>query len=77
MKQDLTTENLRIIRIKDVMRITGLSRSTFYRLELNDPSFPRSISLSVTGNHKGYIESEIIGWIMSRRNSKSPEGSNT
>ena len=59
----------RIISIKDVINLTGLSRSTIYEM-LNpkskyfDASFPQKVSLTV--NRVGWVASEINQWIESR-----------
>lgn len=66
MYQEISTEYLRIIRIKKVMAITGFSRTTLYRRIRYDDDFPKPISISETNNSLGFIESEIYDWIMSR-----------
>ncbi len=60
---------IRILRLKQVLEITGLSRSTVYDLlnpksPRHDASFPRSIQL--TQSSVGWIASEINAWIESR-----------
>jgi len=50
----------RILRLSDVKKRTGLSRSTIY-LYINDGIFPRPISLGA--RCVGWIESEIDSWI--------------
>ncbi len=58
----MTKEN-RIIRPKELVKITGLSRSTIWRLE-NENLFPskRQISHSAVG----YLFSEIDEWMKTR-----------
>lgn len=61
----------RIIRIKEVIRLTGLSRATIYdRMDpkslRHDPSFPKQFNLG--GNSKratavGWREAEVLAWI--------------
>ncbi len=53
----------RIIRAKEVHEMTGLSRTTLWRLEKKD-AFPRRISLG--GNSVGWKLSEIQNWIRER-----------
>lgn len=54
----------RILRLKEVIRATGLSRSTIYA-EIAKGNFPRQIRL--TGNRRvGWFESSINQWIESR-----------
>lgn len=54
---------MRIIRLKEVMDKTGLSRSTIYR-QITEGIFPLSVPLG--GKAKGWLESEVEGWILSR-----------
>ena len=56
---------MRIIRIKDVMSMTGISRSHIYQLATTGV-FPKSISLIPGGTSVGWIESEIENWISQR-----------
>lgn len=51
-----------IIFLKDLMKITGLSRSTIYlRLNEEDGDFPKPINLG--GRRVGWIEAEVDEWI--------------
>lgn len=54
----------RVLRIKDVIDRTGLSRSTLYALMKSDPSFPQKVSLSARTT--GVIEYQLDAWIASR-----------
>jgi prophage regulatory protein len=55
----------RILRLKEVKAITGLSRSTIY-LEIAKGKFPKQIQL--TGARSvGWHESAIIQWVESRQ----------
>lgn len=57
--------SVRILRLKDVMVITGLSRSTIYA-EIAKGKFPRQIKL--TGARSvGWHESAVVAWIKSRQ----------
>ena len=54
----------KILRLKDVIAVTGLSRSTIYA-EIAKGKFPRQIPL--TGSRSvGWLESAITEWIESR-----------
>jgi prophage regulatory protein len=53
----------RIIRAKEVQEITGLSRTTIWRLE-NQGKFPSRVSLGA--NSVGWELSEINNWINDR-----------
>lgn len=64
----------RIIRLKDVLKITGLSRSTVYDLMSTrspryDATFPRSISL--TPGTVGWVDREIYQWLEVRISQRS------
>ena len=55
---------LKILRLKEVIEITGLSRSTIYA-EIAKDNFPRQVQL--TGARSvGWLESSIEHWIESR-----------
>ena len=51
----------RFLRLKEVIHITGLSRSTIYA-EISKGDFPKQIKL--TGSRSvGWLESEITSWV--------------
>ena len=52
-----------ILRLPDVKRRTGLSRSTIYS-RVEQQTFPRPISLG--GRAVGWIEAEINAWLEQR-----------
>jgi prophage regulatory protein len=53
-----------ILRVKEVVDRTKLSRATVYVLMTGDPTFPKKIRL--TARTVGFLESEIEAWIRSR-----------
>ena len=53
----------RLIRIKEVCRVTGLSKSTLYA-KIADGSFPRSVQL--TERCVAWNEADIEAWIQER-----------
>lgn len=55
---------LRILRMKQLVERTGLSRATLYVLMATDPTFPRKVKL--TARSIGFLESDVDGWIASR-----------
>lgn len=55
---------LRIVRMKDLIERTKLSRATLYVLMASDPTFPKKVKLSARSI--GFLESEIDGWIFAR-----------
>lgn len=50
----------KIIRLPEVLTITGLSRSTIYR-RIQDGSFPQRVRLSK--NCIGFHYQEVVDWI--------------
>lgn len=65
----ITSPPVKILRRKQVEERTGLSRSTIYDKLSSasprfDPTFPRAIRLGP--NAVGWVESEIIAWLLSR-----------
>ena len=54
---------MQIYRIKDVIKVTGLSRSTIYRL-MEQGKFPKLIKLSQ--RVVGFLEQDIEQWIQER-----------
>ncbi|HFH3882474.1 MULTISPECIES: helix-turn-helix transcriptional regulator [Pseudomonas aeruginosa group] len=54
---------MRIIRLKEVMDLTGLARSTVYKY-IAASEFPAPVSLGE--RCVGWLESEIQDWILAR-----------
>lgn len=59
-----------ILRLREFMRRTGLSRSaTYYKMDpdhpLHDPLFPKSIRLGLHGRAVGWVESECNAYLES------------
>ena len=52
-----------ILRIKDVTRITGLSRSTIYLL-IDRGQFPKQVRLGARA--VGWREADVLAWLESR-----------
>lgn len=55
----------RLLRIKDVVKLTGLSKSYIYQLAKTG-QFPKQISLISGGTSVAWLESEVNDWIKSR-----------
>ncbi|MBK5072051.1 AlpA family transcriptional regulator [Budviciaceae bacterium CWB-B4] len=53
---------MRILRIKDVMKMVGLGRSTIYS-KMNNGTFPLNKKLGVGARAAGWLESDIEIWI--------------
>ena len=64
----------RLLRRRDVERITGMSRASIYRL-MQKSDFPRPVKVGSTAVR--WKESDIATWIESRSVAKSELGSNT
>ncbi|MDH4319523.1 MAG: AlpA family transcriptional regulator [Desulfobulbaceae bacterium] len=60
-----TLEDLAILRISEVKRVTGLCRSSIYQM-MKDGIFPQSISLG----HRavGWMTCDIRNWLEAKRN---------
>lgn len=56
--------SVRILRLKEVQRMTGLSRSTIYA-EIAKGNFPKQVKLTGTRS-VGWYESVVVEWIESR-----------
>ena len=54
---------MKILRLKDVMITTGLSRSTIYSY-ISEGIFPKSVTLG--SRAVGWVESEVLEWIIAR-----------
>ncbi|EKO3409639.1 AlpA family transcriptional regulator [Vibrio fluvialis] len=55
---------MRFLRLKEVMSLTGLGRSTIYKFMADDTDFPKSVPLG--GRAVAWVESEIKEWMESR-----------
>jgi prophage regulatory protein len=60
--------NSAFLRIRDMVEITGMSRSTVWNLSRTDPEFPKARKLSA--NCTGWKRSEVEKWIENRPISK-------
>lgn len=63
MDNNLPLEDLRIIRIREVIVLTGLSRSSIYAA-VKAGTFPRQVKLSTRSS--GWVRGEVIGWVKER-----------
>ncbi len=55
---------MRFLRLKEVMSLTGLGRSTIYKFMADETDFPKSVPLG--GRVVAWVESEIEEWMESR-----------
>ena len=58
---------MRIIRLKEVMLITGLARSTVYKY-ITEEGFPKQVSLGCRS--VGWVEGEVMDWIQSKMSAR-------
>lgn len=63
MPETLLLPPPRLLRLSEVMRLTGLSKATIYRRE-KDGTFPKR--RQVSAHRVGWVESEIYAWINAR-----------
>ncbi|MAN52124.1 MULTISPECIES: helix-turn-helix transcriptional regulator [unclassified Marinimicrobium] len=61
---------MRFLRLKEVIELTGLSRSTIYKY-IEDGLFPRSVSLG--GRAVAWVEQEVHDWILARIEERDQE----
>jgi prophage regulatory protein len=61
------TEGIRILRLREVMRLTGMSRSSIYA-GIADGAFPKQVQL--TRRCVGWRANEIGKWLRSRREAR-------
>jgi prophage regulatory protein len=54
---------MRVIRLKEVLDTTGLSRSTVYKY-IADGDFPKPVTLGE--RCVGWVESEVHDWLLTR-----------
>lgn len=54
---------MRIMRLKEVIDTTGLSRSTLYKY-IGEGRFPSPVSLG--DRSIGFLDSEVFDWILAR-----------
>lgn len=62
----------KLIRIKDVVQLTGISKSYIYQLCSNN-LFPKSIQLIQGGSSVAWVEGEIQQWIDERIQERDSE----
>ena len=65
------TVSLKILKLSDVIKKTGLSRSTIYAL-LKRNEFPVKLQLSVRS--VGFLESEVDNWIECKAKARGAKG---
>ncbi len=61
--QEVASTQCRLIRIREVLKICGLSRATLYR-SIKMEEFPASVQLSPRS--VGWLYDEVIAWVNAR-----------
>ena len=61
---------MKLLRLKQVMDITGLGRSSIYNY-MKDGTFPKQVK--ITANLSAWVESEIEGWIKQKVKERDSE----
>lgn len=61
-ERDTSETDLRVLRIRQVVEVTGLARATVYKY-IHERSFPRPIPLA--GASVGWLEAEVEYWLES------------
>ena len=71
MKAELQSKivPVRILRLPEVIVVTGLKRSMIYRLQA-ERRFPQSVK--ITDYAVGWIESEVHAWVAERAAARQP-----
>ncbi|QMV61548.1 AlpA family transcriptional regulator [Pseudomonas berkeleyensis] len=54
---------MRLIRLKEVMQVTGLARSTVYKY-IAEEAFPKPVSLGE--RCVGWVEDEVQDWVVAK-----------
>ncbi|RUO17995.1 helix-turn-helix transcriptional regulator [Aliidiomarina haloalkalitolerans] len=55
----------RLIRLREVMELTSLSKSYIYQLSAQG-KFPKRVNLVKGGSSVAWLESEVLAWIEER-----------
>ena len=65
MYQSKKEKDTRLIRIREVIRLTGISKSYIYQL-VSQGKFPKPVTLVPGGKSVAWLESEVLDFIVSR-----------
>ena len=64
----ISLDDVSFIRLKEVLRLVQVSRSTIWRL-MRANQFPRPFKLTPTGSATAFRRSEIAAWMQERQRS--------
>lgn len=65
----LSKEPVTLVRMHELLQLTGLARPTVYKLIKRDPNFPQPVKLTDSSARNApvaFVRSEILAWIQSR-----------
>jgi prophage regulatory protein len=62
-------QSMRFMRLTEVVRVTGLRKTTIYQLQ-SDGQFPQRVR--ITANCVGWVESEVQAWLRERACKRAP-----
>lgn len=65
LDEDRWLTDYRLIRIREVMKLSGLSKSHIYALGAQG-RFPKSVALVPGGTSRAWVEAEVIGYLQER-----------
>lgn len=65
----MTLDELRIMRLDEVLQVCGLSRSTLYKL-IDQGMFPRPVQIGLRS--VGWRQAEVLEWLKSRPLTSGP-----
>ncbi len=69
VRADVIDPSTTLVRMKDVMALTGLARGTVYKKINKDPTFPQPVKLgegSGRGAPVGFVLGEVQDWVRSK-----------
>ncbi|ENM3902030.1 AlpA family transcriptional regulator [Vibrio cholerae] len=61
---------MKVIRLKEVIELTGLSKSSIYRMA-SDDKFPKPLNLGARS--VGWIESEVTQWLAEKLGARNQQ----
>lgn len=67
MDKQVISDHYRIMRLRDVVQLTGLSRASIYRM-IRAETFPGQFKLG--SNSVGFLSTEVEQWLLDRMRSR-------
>ena len=69
LRSEILNPDTTLIRINDVIAMTGLARATLYKTMKTDPRFPKPVKLSDSDARSapvGFVLGEVQDWVRAR-----------